>query len=73
LSKRKQASKEPVSHQIVSSDLLCLEVNPSISEKEIVLNIFEDMLPNEKQFFMKIKPYDRVLILSNTVKPILNM
>jgi hypothetical protein len=49
LSKRKQVSKEPVSHYIVSKHLLCLEVNPSMSEREIILHIFEDMLPNIKR------------------------
>jgi hypothetical protein len=49
LSKRKQTSKESVSHYIVSKHLLCLEVNPSMSEKEIMLHIFEDMLPNIKR------------------------
>ncbi len=54
LSRHKQASKEPVSQYIVSKQLLCLEVNPPMTEEELMLHIFEDMLPAiKKELYIK--------------------
>jgi hypothetical protein len=71
LSKRKQASKELVSHYIVSKHLLCQEVNPKMTESEIMLYIFEDMLPGFKKV-LYIKDYQDLHELKDYTKRIEN-
>jgi hypothetical protein len=69
LSKRKQASKEPVSQYIVSKHLLCLEVNPKMTETEVMLYIFEDMLPEIKKE-LHIKDYQNLQELKDNAERI---
>jgi hypothetical protein len=49
LNKRRQGKEEPVSHYIVSKHLLCLDVDPHMSEKEIMFYILEGLIPELKR------------------------
>jgi hypothetical protein len=54
LNKRRQGKEEPVSHYIVSKHLLCLNVNPHMSEKEILLYILEGLIPElQRELYLK--------------------